>query len=135
MRIRKARPSDLPAIRKLAGTLGLDFAGMEKAPFWMAEENHRIRGIVSLLTRADCLELVALGVDPEARSSGLGGRLIETLMAAAAGDVYVATVIPGYFECHGFIRTVHVPRGMAKDPDWCEGCSKERCTVMVKTKK
>ncbi len=133
MRIRKARPSDLPEVRKFAETLGLDFPGMEKAPFWMAEENHRIRGIVSLLTHPDCLELVALGVDPEARSSGLGGRLIKAVTAAACGDVYLATVIPGFFERHGFIRTFRVPPGMAKDRSWCEGCSKESCTVMVRT--
>ena len=38
MLIRKARPEDFPAIRKLAALLGLDFAGMEQAPFWLAEE-------------------------------------------------------------------------------------------------
>jgi len=135
MRIRKARPSDIPEIRKLTVSLGLDYPGMEEDRIWVAEENGRLWGMVALLAHPDCLELVALGVDPDVRSTGLGSRLIETLMDAAAANVYLATVIPGYFERHGFIRTDHVPRGMAKDPAWCEGCPKERCTVMVRTKK
>ncbi|MCX6565577.1 MAG: GNAT family N-acetyltransferase [Candidatus Aminicenantes bacterium] len=135
MLIRNARTSDIPAIRKLAVSLGLDYPGMEEDRIWVAEGSGRLWGMVALLVHPDCLELVALGVDPGARSAGLGGRLIETLMAAAAGDVYLATVIPDYFERHGFALTVRAPNGMAKDPTWCEGCSKESCTVMVRTKK
>lgn len=134
MLIRKARPEDFPAIRKLTASLGLDYAGMEQAPFWLAEEEGRVRGIVSLLTHRDCQELVSLGVDPSVRKAGLGGQLIETLMEAAGTDVFLATVIPGYFERYGFVRTLRVPPGMAKDPAWCEGCDKRLCTVMVRKK-
>ncbi len=134
MLIRIARPEDFPAIRKVAAPLGLDYTGMEKAPFWLAEDEGRIMGIVSLLTHPDCRELVSLGVDPDARKAGLGGKLIETVMAAAGTDVYLATVIPHYFERYGFVRTLRVPPGMAKDPAWCEGCEKHLCTVMVRTK-
>ncbi len=134
MLIRKARPEDFPAIRKLAEALGLDYPGMEKALFWLAEKDGRVLGIVSLLVHADSRELVSLGVDPAAREKGLGGRLIETAVAAAGADVYLATVIPGYFERHGFARTLRVPLGMAKDPAWCAGCDKSRCAVMVREK-
>lgn len=132
--IRNARPEDFPAVRRLAETLDLDYPGMESDRFWLAEEAAGIRGIVALLRHPDCLELVSLGVAPEARSAGLGGRLIETLVASADGDVYLATVIPDYFERHGFVRTVRAPRGLAKDPAWCDGCDKARCTVMIRTK-
>ncbi len=108
---------------------------MEADRFWLAEEAGNILGIIALLVHPDCLELVSLGVDPKARSAGLGGRLIETLMGAAAGDVYLATIIPGYFERHGFVRALRVPPGVAKDPAWCEGCSKELCTVMIREKR
>lgn len=135
MNIRRARREDFSAVRKLAAALGLDYAGMEKAPFWLAEEGERVIGIVSLLAHPDCRELVSLGVDPEVRKAGLGGRLIETVMDAAGEDVYLATVIPEYFERHGFVRTLTMPPGMAKDPAWCEGCPKDRCTVMVRKKK
>jgi N-acetylglutamate synthase-like GNAT family acetyltransferase len=135
MLIRNTRPDDFPDIRRLAEALNLDYPGMEADRFWLAEDAEKILGIVALLVHPDCLELVSLGVAPEARSAGLGGRLIETLVEAAAGDVYLATIIPGYFERHGFVRTLRVPPGMAKDPAWCEGCSKERCTIMIRAKR
>ncbi|MHB8053912.1 MAG: GNAT family N-acetyltransferase [Candidatus Aminicenantales bacterium] len=135
MLIRNALTEDFSEVRRLAETLGLDYPGMEADRFWLAEDAGSPSGIVGLLVHPDCLELVCLGVAPEARSTGLGGRLIETLMAAAAGDVYLATVIPEYFERHGFVRTLRVPPGMAKDPAWCEGCSRERCTIMVRTER
>jgi len=126
-----ARSADFPEIHRLAASLGLDYEGLEADRVWVAEEDGRIAGIVALKAHPDCLELVSLGVDPAARSAGLGGRLIEALTAAAGGDVYLATVIPGYFERHGFVRASRMPAGMAKDPAWCEGCPKEFCTVMV----
>jgi N-acetylglutamate synthase-like GNAT family acetyltransferase len=134
MWIRKAVQEDFPAVRKLAAALGLEFAGMETAPFWLAEEDGRILGIVALLAHSDCRELVSLGVSPEARKSGLGGRLIEAVMDAAGTDVYLATVIPGYFERHGFLRSDRIPPGMAKDPAWCELCDRRLCVVMVRKK-
>ena len=135
MPIRRARPEDFPAIHRLAASLDLDYEGMEADRVWVAEEGARIAGIVALKRRSDCLELVSLGVDPAARSTGLGRNLIEALISAAGGDVYLATIIPGYFERHGFIRTLRIPPGLAKDPAWCEGCPKEFCTVMVRKSK
>ena len=92
----------------------------------------RAQGIVGLMKHPDCLELVALGVAPQARSRGLGGKLIEALSAEAQEDVFLATVIPGFFEKHAFVRAERAPAGLAKDPAWCEGCPRERCAIMVR---
>jgi len=126
-------PDDWPRLRALARVLGLEYDGMESDRFWVAKEESRVRGIVGLKRHPDSLELVGLGVDPDIRSSGLGRTLVETLLAAAEGDVYLATVIPEYFERCGFKRVAAAPAGMAKDPAWCEGCPKERCTIMMRS--
>jgi N-acetylglutamate synthase-like GNAT family acetyltransferase len=83
MIIRPARSEDRPAVRDLSGRLGLDYPDMEGDRFWVAAEDSRILGLVGLKDRGDCLELVGLGVAPEARSAGLGAGLIEALFAAA----------------------------------------------------
>jgi N-acetylglutamate synthase-like GNAT family acetyltransferase len=134
MRVRKAKAGDLPQIVELARTLGLDYPGMERDRFWVAEETGRIVGIVGLKKHPDCLELCALGVDPRQRSKGTGRALVEALMAKAHVDVHLATVIPGFFEACGFERTSEVPRTFIdkRQTEWCEGCEQRLCTVMVR---
>jgi N-acetylglutamate synthase-like GNAT family acetyltransferase len=133
MIIRKACPEDRGRIRLLAERLELDYPAMENDTFWMAEEGGRTAGIVGRLEHPDCRELVALGVDPGLRSRGLGRRLVEALVAETPGAVYLATVIPEFFARCGFAVVPGAPAGMAKDPAWCEGCAKEKCTIMVRT--
>jgi len=132
MRIRKACSEDAPRIAALAASLGLDYPGMGSDPAWIAEEGGRIAGSISLMTHPDSLELVALGVDPDFRGRGLGRRLVRTLLKAAGGDVHLATIIPEFFSGFGFLRDADAPAGMAKDPSWCEGCDRKRCTIMVR---
>ena len=135
MNIRKARPDDVPRILDLAASLGLDDPGLKDDTLWVAEEGGRIVGHVALRKHTDCDELIALGVDPAYRGNGTGRRLVETLLRNASGDVYLATVIPDFFAVNGFEKAARLPAGMAKDPAWCEGCSKEMCTVMVRTRR
>ncbi|MCX6561393.1 MAG: GNAT family N-acetyltransferase [Candidatus Aminicenantes bacterium] len=132
MIVRSARPEDRPSIRALAARLGLDYEDMEGDRFWIAEDGGRLAGLVGLKRHVDCLELVGLGVDPELRSGGIGGRLVAALAAAAESDVYLATIIPPYFARLGFGKAESIPAGMAKAPSWCEGCSGIGCTIMVR---
>lgn len=134
MRVRKALPEDIPAAVSLAGKLGLDYPGMESDAIWVAGEGGEVAGMVALKRHTDCLELCALGVDPGSRKRGLGGALVEALMAEAPGDVHLATVIPGFFESCGFVRTHDIPASFPakRMTAWCEGCPRELCTVMVR---
>jgi N-acetylglutamate synthase-like GNAT family acetyltransferase len=132
MTISEPSPEDWPALRALAVRLGLGYEDMEGDRFWIAGEAGYVAGLVGLKKHPDCLELVSLGVDPAFRSRGLGGRLVERLAASAGGAVYLATIIPEYFARHGFEPAPDVPAGMAKNPEWCVGCPKTGCTVMVR---
>jgi len=135
MRARKAREADLPKITELAGSLGLDYPGMERDALWVAEDDGgRIVGAVALKRNADCLELCALGVEPASRGRGVARALVEALMAEAPGPVHLATVIPGFFEDCGFERTPDVPRSFIekRNTAWCDGCDRSLCTVMLR---
>jgi N-acetylglutamate synthase-like GNAT family acetyltransferase len=136
MRVRKARPEDIPPAVELARMLGLDYPGMESDQLWVAEGSGEITGLVALKKHPDCLELCGLGVGPGSRGKGLGKSLIETLMADVAGDVHLATVIPEFFEACGFERTTDIPATFPekRKTAWCEGCPQERCTVMLRKK-
>lgn len=136
MRVRKACPEDIPAAVELAGTLGLDYPGMELDQLWVAEGCGVIAGLVALKKHPDCLELCGLGVDPGSRGKGLAKALVEALMADAPGDVHLATIIPGFFETCGFKMTDSIPATFPgkRKTAWCEGCPRERCTVMLRRK-
>jgi N-acetylglutamate synthase-like GNAT family acetyltransferase len=134
MRVRKALPDEIPQAVALAGSLDLGYAGMEKDDLWVAEEEGRIIGLVVLKRQPDCLELCALGVDPANRRKGVAGALVEALMAAAPGDVHLATVIPGFFETCGFEIAREIPATFPEKRKtvWCDGCDRRLCTVMVR---
>ncbi len=134
MRARKAREADLPRIIELAGSLGLDYPGMEGDALWVAEDEGRIIGAVAMKQQPDCLELCALGVEPASRGRGVAKALVEALMAEAPGPVHLATVIPGFFEDCGFERTPDAPQSIIekRNTPWCDGCDRSRCTVMLR---
>ena len=132
MKIRKARPRDHDCVAPFARKHGMDYAGMEQDAFLLAEDGGRLVGVVGLKKHPDCLELCSLCVDGTARGTGVGRLLVEKLFLLAGGPVHLATIIPGFFEKCGFVRTSAVPVGMEKDAAWCEGCDRALCTVMIR---
>ncbi len=136
MRIRKALPEDISNAVALAVRLGLDYPGMETDRLWVADDAGKTIGLVALKKHSDCLELCALGVDPEHRGQGVAQALVEALMAEATGTVHLATIIPGFFEACGFRTTQDIPAAFPakRKTAWCDGCKQELCTVMAREK-
>jgi len=131
MKIRKARPKDRSRVAAFAGGHRMDYPGMEKDDFFVAERDGRLIGIVGLKRHPDCLELCSLAVDEAERGAGAGRLLVEEVLSRAGGPVHLATVIPAFFERCGFARTAAAPAGMKKDAAWCEGCDRSLCTIMI----
>jgi len=131
--IRKARKPDFPQVLELAQSYGLDYCRMEADDFWVAEENGRIMGICGLKKHPDCQELCSLGVEANDRGRGLASRLVRALLRNIQGQIYLASIIPEFFERFGFEKTDRFPSSMVKKSEWCEGCHPEKCQVMVRT--
>jgi N-acetylglutamate synthase-like GNAT family acetyltransferase len=137
MRVRKARPEDIPRAVELARRLDLDYPGMESDLLWVAEESAEIVGLVALKENPDCLELCGLGVEPRFRGKNVGTDLVEAVMAAAPGRVHLATIIPEFFETCGFEKSAGIPATFPekRKTAWCDGCPQEHCTVMSREKR
>jgi len=135
MRIRNATKADFAQILNLAKKLELDYSGMEAEDFLVAEDSRKIVGICALKKHKDCIELCSLGVDENYRKRGLGKKLVLGVLKKAKGEVYLATIIPEFFERFGFEKSAQIPLSMIKKSEWCQGCKKELCTIMVKKAK
>jgi N-acetylglutamate synthase-like GNAT family acetyltransferase len=132
MLIQKARAADFPQIRSLAAKFNLDYADMEEDDFWVAAQGRKIVGICGLKKHPDCLELCALGMASRYRNRGLGRKLVAALLEDSAGDIYLTTIIPGFFEKLGFESADRIPPSLVKQEEWCAGCRRDRCRVVVK---
>jgi len=131
MEIRKAREKDLPSITALAEKFDLDHRNMRADKFWIAEENGLIIGIGQVIMHKDCTEIASVGVLPEFQKKGIGSAIVKKLLEGLSGEIYLATIKPKYFERFGFKKTLQIPPSMLKKEEWCEGCQKELCNVMV----
>lgn len=108
---------------------------METDNFFVADEGDKIVGICGLKKHSDCFELCSLGVEEAYRDKGLGAKLVHAVLKKAKREVYLTTIIPGFFEKFGFEKAGRFPESMIKKQDWCLGCNKELCTVMVRKEK
>jgi amino-acid N-acetyltransferase len=84
--VASAIDADLAPIRALLEQAGLPNRDLENNPaarFWVVREGGRLIGAVGLETYGGSGLLRSLVVAPEARRSGLGGRLVDELEIAA----------------------------------------------------
>ncbi len=134
MLVREAGKSDLVSVLELARRLDLYYEGLELDRIWLAEEDGKTAGLAVLKRHSDCLELCSLGVDGPFRGQGTAARLIEEVERSVDGDLFLATVIPDYFQRLGFEAADGIPRAFIdkRNSSWCEGCDREKCVIMMK---
>jgi len=132
MIIRKAKKTDFTEISRLAKKYGLDYSGMERDKFLVVEEKKKIIGIGALRKHKDCIELCSLGVDENYRGQGKAKKLVLSLLGQTKEDIYLTTIIPHFFEKFGFEKAGRIPASLTKDSEWCAGCRKDLCLVMVR---
>ena len=99
--IRPAIPDDRPTIRRMVCAAQLDPTGLRWQQFIVAEQNEEVVGIGQIRPGP---ELGSLVVRKNLRGQGIGGMLIEALIAAQPEVVYLECArrnVP-YYERFGF---------------------------------
>jgi ribosomal-protein-alanine N-acetyltransferase len=90
--IRPTRADDAPALAELEarcagaarwGTDGYQKLDSNGSNGWAAQRNDRILGFIVVRNVADEMEILNLAVDPDARRSGIGRRLLHRAMQDA----------------------------------------------------
>ncbi|HXQ96013.1 MAG TPA: N-acetyltransferase [Candidatus Acidoferrales bacterium] len=139
--IRRARPSDAPAIHALIHR----YAGRDLLlprpltdiyerirDFWVAVDGGHVVGCAALrIWWHDLGEVRSLAVAPDAEGHGHGGKLVEAVAAEATRfgvrNLFALTRIPGWFSRNGFET---VDRAVLYHKVWgdCASCPKrEAC--------
>lgn len=119
MRIRPATTGDLPAVEQLLVTTGLpvDGVGENFRDFIVAEEENEIAGVIGLERYGATALLRSAAVAADSRGTGIGGRLVETILERAVAhgvrEVYLLTTTAAdYFPRFGFTEA---PRSNAPE--------------------
>lgn len=126
-----ASPSDFPDILALLRNCQLLESGVREAlgNFVVARQASSLLGCAGLEVYGELGLLRSVAVTPEARKLGLGRRLVDGVVAAAAGrrlrELFLLTTTAStFFERLGFVSTVRtsVPSGIAESWEFKTGC-------------
>ncbi len=145
MRSRRARPDDAAAIHRLIAHYAVEGLLLPRTEdeirahadhFLVLVEGSRLLGCVALESYgAELAEVRSLAVAPELRGRGLGGRLLQAVLAAARRKkiacVFGVTQEPEFFGRQGFLTSTRwaLPEKIARD---CQTCSKaQNCDLVA----
>lgn len=105
--IRPATQADQATIRCLIKEANLNRMSLQWPNFVVAEDGGEIVGIGQVKTHGDgSRELASIAVIPARQSQGIGGAVIEALLAREQGVVHLTCrrQLQGYYERFGFRR-------------------------------
>ena len=105
--IRPATQADQVTIRRLIKEARINRMSLNWPNFVVAEDGGAIVGIGQVKTHGDgSRELASIAVIPARQSQGIGGAIIQTLLARERGVVHLTcrSQLQGYYERFGFRR-------------------------------
>jgi N-acetylglutamate synthase-like GNAT family acetyltransferase len=132
LKIRKAEKKDVAAIRGLIEQLDLAYPGQTFDNFWVAEENGKVVGIADLKESADIYFLSSVGTDAQHQRQGFASEFLKELLKGLKKDVYLYTIIPGFFSRLGFKAVTRPSILPVREIFNCSECQPEKCVCMVK---
>ena len=101
--VRRARPSDAPAVLALLRShpgLEVDF---DAAEFHVAEDGRGIVACGRLRRHPDgSVELASVAVQPSLKGTGVGTRLVESMLHGPQPELFALALAPGFFARFGF---------------------------------
>jgi N-acetylglutamate synthase-like GNAT family acetyltransferase len=108
--IRPATEADSAIIRRMVSSAHLDPTSLKWPNFLVAERNGEIIGIGQVRPYPNCHELGSLVVRRDFQKQGIGGMLIEALVARESGVVYL--------ECRKPLERYYARFGFKAIPWW-----------------
>lgn len=132
MTITKATQADMATIQEHARAFNLDCENMKTEEFRVAKEGKELMGFGRLHDYGGFVEISTVGVISKEQNKGIGTVMTDALIQQAKKDIYLVTVIPGYFRKFGFEILKDFPEALRNKYDFCRStvCDKEETFVM-----
>jgi len=133
VRIRRSEPRDYAGIEALMAALELSYPAMDLSCFWVAEAGDAVLAGAELKEFQTCSLLSCVGVREDMQGLDIGCTLVEEVMRHARHDVYLFTLVPGFFRKAGFAEAGQLPRDLPPRSMYgCQNCNPGLCISMVR---
>ena len=133
VRIRRAEPRDYAGIEALMAALELPYPAMDLSCFWVAEAGEEMIAGAELKEFQGCSLLSCVGVREDLQGLDIGRTLVEEVVRHAHHDVYLYTLVPGFFRKAGFVAAEHFPPDLPPRSIYgCQNCNPALCFCMVR---
>ena len=130
--LEKAEAKHETSIQKLLDELEL---GPKQPPFddfFVYVDDGDVIGIVELIDGDDFVFLCRFGIEKDMQGKGFGTAFLKDCIKRCDKDIYLYTVIPGFFERCGFVKAPFDKRLPPQKMFGCESCSPNLCRCMVR---
>ncbi len=133
IKIRPAQPEDYPAIIRLLRDLELDYPSRDLKRFVAGELEGQILAIAELKEYDDFCLLSCVGVREDLQGSGIGRIFVDQVLEDLDRDVYLYTLVPGFFKKTGFVEATSLPAALPPRSIYgCAACDPALCRCLVR---
>ena len=131
--VRPAGSADHPVILDLLKQLELDYPARDLTRFFVGEADGEILAIAELKEYRDFFLLSCVGVREALQGTGLGKVFVNQVLRDVSKDVYLYTLVPGFFMKTGFVEANDVPAGLPPRLIYgCAHCDPASCRCLVR---
>lgn len=106
-------------VKQLARKLQLDTEDLNPSQFLVISDNKKVIAFGRLREHKDATELCTIGVENSFQGKGYGMKIVKHLLSQAERDVYLVTVIPGFFAKLDFDFIEKYPDSLQKKVNLC----------------
>jgi N-acetylglutamate synthase-like GNAT family acetyltransferase len=131
--VRAAQSPDHPVVLHLLSELELDYPSRDLSRFFVGEIRGEIVGIAELKDYKQFWLLSCVGIKESRQGTGMGRALVAPLLESLEKDVYLYTLVPGFFQKLGFNEDKSPPVSLPPRLIYgCASCDPTLCLCLVK---
>lgn len=106
-------------VNLMAEDFWLDNEDMQPEQFRVLSDDGKVIAFGRLRRHTGATELCTMGVAKEFRKQGFGDKMVRHLQSIAGEDVYLVTILPGFFAKLDFVKVNEYPKPLQRKVEIC----------------